>query len=99
MVCPTLISVSLTPGPYCFWASAGCADQNAIAAPNSASFLTDIGFLHGFLLWRKCERAASYWQAGRGQRGAKRRRAAPRSIRARLFPGLVRLVVNRLARS
>src|SRR5665213_3297487 len=48
MVCPTLISVSLTPGPYCFWASAGCADKAAIAAPNSASFLTNIGFLPGF---------------------------------------------------
>src|SRR5665647_37579 len=46
MVCPTLISVSLVPGPYCFWASAGCASRIAIAAPSGASFLTNIGFLH-----------------------------------------------------
>src|SRR5260221_9490505 len=50
MVCPILISVSLVPGPYCFWASAGCADRAAIAAPNSAIFLTNIGFLHFFVM-------------------------------------------------
>src|ERR1700682_3713430 len=46
MVCPTLISVSLVPGPYCFWASAGCADSAAIAAPSSPNLLPNIGFLH-----------------------------------------------------
>src|ERR1700722_361713 len=48
MVCPILISVSLTPGPYCFWASAGCADNAASARPSSPSFLTNIDFLQAF---------------------------------------------------
>src|ERR1700724_1618843 len=48
MVCRLLISVSLTPGPYCFWASAGCADNAASAKPSSPTFLTNIGFLQAF---------------------------------------------------
>src|ERR1700676_4288677 len=48
MVCPILISVSLTPGPYCFWASAGCADNAASVKPSSPTFLTNIGFLQVF---------------------------------------------------
>src|SRR3984957_13003889 len=48
MVCPILISVSLTPGPYCFWASAGSADNAASARPSSPTFLTNIGFLQVF---------------------------------------------------
>src|SRR3984957_6187670 len=35
MVCPILISVSLVPGPYCFWASAGWASRVSAAATRS----------------------------------------------------------------
>src|ERR1700687_1439364 len=77
MVCPTLISVSLVPGPYCFWASAGWADRAAIAAPARADLPMNIGFLHLFVVeevWvsgrtlaRTCVRPARQISNARGR--------------------------------
>src|SRR6185437_8803418 len=84
MVCPTLISVSLTPGPYCFWASAGCADNAASARPSSPSFRTNIGFLHVFC----CGRSVRERQhVGKPMRGLPAMQVAdPRRDRSERFP-------------
>src|ERR1700733_2142967 len=66
MVCPTLISVSLTPGPYCFWASAGCADNAASAKPSSPAFLTNIGFLQVFCCGGSVSERRCVGKRGRG---------------------------------
>src|SRR5882724_11011104 len=49
MVCPILISVSLAPGPYCFWASAGCVSRLS-AAPRGIIRRTNIWLPPLFLL-------------------------------------------------
>src|SRR5271154_6834017 len=72
MVCPTLISVSLVPGPYCFWASAGSASKVSAAATRMV-WRTDMFVSSAFFVVARS--VGERWRVGKQMRCSSQRNA------------------------